>query len=290
MNSMTGYGRAEGVCEALSLSVEASSVNKKTLEIYVALPRDFQMLERGALEAVRTRFQRGKINVHISLKSPTAVHGKQWDSDRVQMALDELRIIAKKTNVPFEPSTDLLLRLVQMVGQEVAFPDVALIEAALGPLLASALDEMANMRKAEGTALSEDIQMRLNLLESSAQTVRKALAQTVPAYRDSLLERLKQAKLELDISDERVLKELAFFADKTDVTEELTRFQSHLKQFRDFLKSSEAVGRKMDFLCQELNREVNTIGSKANNLEITRNVLDMKNEVERIREQIQNIE
>lgn len=290
MNSMTGYGRAEGLYQSLSLTVEVSSVNKKNLEIFVALPRDLQALERGVQDLVRERFQRGKFSIYIQIKPVGGSEGARWDIQSVRSAIEELRNLAEQTGTPFDLSADALVRLVQMVGNDVNFPATEDLEQALKPILEQALNELSQMRAKEGEAMQADLLNRADVLAGYVSTVQKLAQNTVPNYREALLERLKQAKLELDLCDDRVLREIALFADRSDTSEEMTRLNSHLEQLRTFCNSTEPIGRKMDFLCQELNREVNTIGSKANHLEITRHVLEMKNEVERIREQVQNIE
>lgn len=287
---MTGYGRAEGTAGKYALSVEITSVNKKHLDIQVSLPRDLQMLERDVSEVVRSHFQRGTLKVCVQLRPAGESPSDLWDASRVQAAVEALSELGDRVSIPFRADSELLLRIAQMVGQEGTLPDADAVRAALKPLLAQALDELAGMRSVEGDALREDLLSRVAVLEAAAARVRTAAESTVPRYREALLERLRQAKLELDLSDDRVLRELALFADRADITEELTRLESHCAQFREFARSGEPIGRKMDFLCQELHREVNTIGSKANNLDVTREVLDMKNEVERIREQVQNVE
>jgi len=153
-----------------------------------------------------------------------------------------------------------------------------------------ALGQLVAMRQAEGKALKEDLEQRLENIGVALQAIRSGMGDTVPRYRELLLQRLSQASLEIDLSDERVLKEIALFADKCDISEETTRLDSHLVQFRECLQEGSPVGRKLEFILQEVNREFNTIGSKANNIEISRHVIEAKNEIERIREQIQNIE
>jgi uncharacterized protein (TIGR00255 family) len=168
----------------------------------------------------------------------------------------------------------------------------------VSPLAFAALDQavaaFVAMRAKEGGALEKDLLARNEVLLDLVFAIRKQAQGTVEAYRDALLQRLKQLNLALDLSDERLLKELALFADRADITEEMTRLESHLAQFKSTVvvarSSEEPVGRKLEFLIQEINREFNTIGSKANNIEITRSVLDAKNEVERLREQVQNVE
>jgi uncharacterized protein (TIGR00255 family) len=146
------------------------------------------------------------------------------------------------------------------------------------------------MRATEGAALAKDLLQQLKDLEAQCQIIARHAQQTAEQYRDTLLQRLQKLGLELDLEDERLLKELALFADRSDLSEELTRLDAHLEQFRSFIDSKEAQGRKMDFLCQEINRELNTSGSKSNSIEITRAVLEGKNILERIREQVQNVE
>ncbi|MDP4880050.1 MAG: YicC family protein, partial [Opitutales bacterium] len=169
-------------------------------------------------------------------------------------------------------------------------PDWSVIEESIKAAFDQALTDIHSMRTAEGDALKKDLLERIDALDQLSTEIETHAAGAVGKYKDALLERLKQLELDLDPSDERVLKELAIFADRCDVSEEMTRLKSHFKQFREFLAAEEATGRKMDFLCQEIHREFNTTGSKSSQIEITRAVIEGKNSLERIREQVQNVE
>lgn len=290
MNSMTGYGRAEGVCGACSVSVEVASFNRKGKEISISLPRDLQVLERMIAEVFRNRFQRGKFQVQVQFKPfEDGVHSS-WKAARVHEVLQQLGALAEANSIAFKPDAHLLLRVAQMVGEESGLPASKMAAVVLEPLVNEAANALEGMRSDEGAALCKDLKERIEMMCRHVEQVRDLAKDTVGLYREALLERLRQVGLELDLNDERVLREIALFADRADVSEELTRLTSHLDQFVESFREKEAVGRKLDFLCQELNREVNTIASKANQLEITRVVIEMKNEIERIREQVQNVE
>lgn len=286
---MTGYGRGTVTHEAFEIAVELSAVNRKSLEVTTTQPREWQALERNLAEKVRASVNRGKVHVSVQIKRQQAGQGLSWDTAAVADNYKRLEALAGELGLPFRPDADFLLRLVNSGG------DTQLPEATdLWPLLEQALDEglrqLLAMRASEGEALGRDLTARLDRLEQWVADIDAQATATVPTYRELLLQRLQKAQLEIDLNDERFLKEIALFADRADTTEEITRLASHLQQFRDTLKADEAIGRKLDFICQEINRELNTIGSKANNLEITRLVIECKNELERIREQVQNIE
>lgn len=290
IRSMTGFGRSQYSGGGLNVSVEMSTVNRRTLEFTVSLPREWQSMEGAIQELLKERFDRGRI--HISVlgvpEGPTA--GFQWDEEGVLSGLKRLEASAAKAGIRWTPDADLLLRLAAMNRREGGLP---VSEEVRGHLLAAvriAGDEVMAMRETEGRALGEDLSARLGNLATLTEEIEAASRTTVPRYRELLLQRLAQAGLELSLEDDRVLKEVALFADKCDISEELTRLQSHFSQFSACLESGSPIGRKLEFIVQELNREINTIGSKANNYGVSRQVIEAKNEIERIREQIQNIE
>ncbi len=290
MDSMTGYGRGEAASGDLEVAVEICTVNKRALDINFSLPREWQGLERGLAEKVRAAVRRGRASVSVQLQSHSEAEELNWDDEAAGRTLKKLSELAKKQNVPFEADAPLLLRIVsclrktpEMPGLETARP---LIESALD----KALGELKRMREEEGAALAKDLSQRNRKLRQLVERIRAAADRTVSDYREALLRRLRQAGLELDLEDERVLKEIALFADRCDISEEVTRLESHLEQFAHILEENSAVGRKLEFLLQEVLRETNTISSKANNLEIIRHALAAKNEIERLREQLQNVE
>ena len=290
MRSMTGFGRSTQHDATLEITVEINSVNRKSLDIAVSLPREWQGLEASLLECCRSKLLRGKVSVYLQARVAGRPDGLNCDFQRVSAALSTLRELAAANAVAFEPDADLLLRLVTTVNTSSALPDGDECWPLIETALLSALTELDAMRAAEGAALLSDVVGRVEWMQGIAAAIQKCAASVVPQYRELLRQRLNKAGLELNLDDERVLKEIALFADRCDISEEITRLSSHFEQFLATAQAQGAVGRKLDFICQEINREVNTIGSKANNLEITRHVIECKNELERIREQVQNVE
>jgi len=287
MNSMTGYGRAQAECLGKLVSLEISSVNRRNLELTASLPREWQGMERVIGELVRGRFARGKFHIQMQLRSLSGPESA-WDAEIIQQRFKELKKIAGQD---LTADASFWLRLAAYTQETQADIDWEDAWNVLAATVGEALDSLADMRAKEGHALLEDCNQRLDKLESWRGEIAALAPKSVEHYREALIERLKKAGFEeINLEDERVLKEIAIFADKADIEEEITRLASHLTQFHTVMDSGEPVGRKLDFLCQEINREVNTIGSKANNLEITRLVIECKNELERIREQVQNIE
>ena len=296
MKSMTGYGRGQSSGEGYDVSVEVSSVNRKSLDVIVALPKEWASLERPLMDKVRSTLARGAVRVAVTIDRRADVGEFAIDEPAVHKVLDRLGEIARARGIRSQMDYETLFRVIQMQREESSrdTSDEQAVSALVLAALEQALAAFLAMRGKEGDALGADLLARNDRLGAIVETIRANSNGTVAQYRDTLLARLKSLGLELDLGDERLLKELAFFADRVDTAEELTRLGSHLAQFRSTIeaakKTDEPVGRKLEFLIQEINREFNTIGSKANNLEVTRAVLDAKNEVERQREQVQNLE
>jgi uncharacterized protein (TIGR00255 family) len=290
MKSMTGYGRATAALAGFTLTIQISSVNRKTLDLAIKLPDEWESLEAAVGEQVRKQAQRGRVSVVIELTGARGSSEIVWDDTEVSAALDKLQALAAARGVPFEPTPELLWSIANSQRKTNELPTVETASPVVLSTLAEALRGFSAMRAKEGEALLIDFLSRLETLRRNVDAV-ATRAPTVPtAYREQLLQRLRQAGLELDLSDERVLKEIALFADRCDVTEELTRLRSHFEQFAALLRSEHEIGRKAEFILQEIGREVNTIGSKANDLVISRAVIELKNELERVREQIANVE
>ena len=289
MNSMTGFGSGTAQEDKLELTLEINSVNRKGLEVNASLPKDWQKLEPFIAEKVKSTLKRGKLNITLNAKDLSTTEGLSWNKEAVQEAYQKLDALSKDLGIELKPDGDFLMRLISTLGTD-ALPDAEALKPLLDKALDDALGALCQMRATEGAALKNDTLGRLNTLSETLTSIEAASTNTVARQRELLLERLKQAGLELNLEDERILKELALFADRCDITEEITRLKSHLDQFVNLLESEGSIGRKLDFLCQEVLRELNTIGSKANNIEITRFIIDSKNELECIREQIQNIE
>ena len=287
---MTGFGRAEIDLPGARLAVELATVNQKNLQVSVHGPDAWPTLESAATGWIRSRLQRGKVTARVT-QAAASGPGTTWDLETTRRQLTELERLAQALGTPWTPpSLELLLKLAESRrGQAGSLPELASVEPLVQAAFARALDQLVAMRGREGAALAADLRARLALLAGFVETMEASEQGAVARHREALLRRLKEAGLALDVSDERVLKELAFFAERCDITEEVVRLRSHLAQFEAELGQPNG-GRKLDFLVQELLREVNTIGSKAAEIPTTRAVLEAKTEIERIREQVQNLE
>lgn len=287
---MTGYGRASAAFAGGTLTVQASSVNRRSLDLTVKIPGEWESLEAEIGERVRKVASRGKVHVDVEFSPGRGREDVSWNDTAVGAALDRLAALADARHIPFEPTAELLWQIAnsQRVPQEMASADS--VRPDLLAVLDEALRAFAAMRAREGEALFVDFIERVGTCRRHLDAVAARAPSVAPAYRAQLMKRLRDAGLELDVEDERVLREIALFADRCDITEELTRFRSHLEQLGALLKSEEEIGRKADFILQEMGREANTIGSKANDLAIGKLVIELKNELERVREQMANVE
>ena len=293
MLSMTGFGRgcAEATEAGVRIQVEIHSVNRKTLDIQISAPREWSGYEAICNEWINDAFQRGRVNVQIKVESAQdSSDSLAMNTDAMAESLNNLKAFAEAQGFDFKPDSSLILDLARSVKDRSSLPDWKELKDVLQEAFRLALADINAMRMQEGVALAKDLKERIAELEVLRLQIEKNASGSTHRYRNALLERLKQLELELDISDERVLKEVAIYADRSDISEETTRLSSHFEQFLGFLSADEATGRKMDFLCQEIHRELNTTGSKSSDIEITRLVIEGKNALERIREQVQNIE
>jgi uncharacterized protein (TIGR00255 family) len=293
MNSMTGCGWGECSHHGLKVTVEISSVNRKQSEISVNLPRELEVLEAQVREEVNRRVARGRISVRVSLH---AAEGKEAARVQINAALAEayvreLRKLAKQLDLSGDLSMELLIRAPGVLESSTRVSNAEEFWPGARKALEDALEMMLRMRAKEGGHLKKDLCERMSTMRKAVGRVRKEAPLVQKRYREQLLERIKAAGLEeLQIDEERICKEVVLFADRSDISEELTRLQSHFGQFDDCVKSAEPVGRTLDFLAQEINREINTIGSKANDASISREVVVLKTELEKFREQAQNVE
>lgn len=290
---MTGFGRgdAEATDAGVRILVEFHSVNRKTLDVQIGAPREWSGYEATCNEWLAGTFQRGRVNIQIKVESTSGDNDAlKLNTGAMAQSIQELKGFAEEQGLEFNPDSQFLLDLARSLKDSSGLPDWKELKAPLKEAFSAALADITSMREQEGSALATDLKNRIAELDELRQQIEKNAAGSTERYRDALLERLKQLELDLDPSDERVLKEIAIFADRSDISEETTRLASHFEQFLSFVNSKEATGRKMDFLCQEIHREFNTTGSKSNDIEITRIVIDGKNALERIREQVQNIE
>ena len=290
---MTGYGRGDCSQDGFKIAVELSSVNRKQTEISVNLPHEMEVLEAQIRDRINRHVARGRVTVRVSLhagvsKSAARMH---LNVPLAKAYARELTRLAKQLRLPGPVTLDQVARAPGVVQTD---EELAVDEdfwPAVEKALKKALSQMVKMREREGAHLAQDLAIRIAVMRQAAARVQKQAPTVAERYRRQLIERIKSADLEAPgAEDERLLKEVVYFADRSDITEELTRLQSHFQQFEDCQKSKEPVGRTLDFLAQEMNREINTIGSKANDGLISHEVVTLKAELERFREQAQNVE
>ena len=291
MNSMTGFGAASAPLNNATLRVEIGGVNRKQTEISISLPRAWAELESQVRELVAGAVSRGRVNVSISLQAMASGTGNITVNKAKLAALQQcMAEVSDSLQQPLTPTLDALVRL-GVIGEENE-SDISIENAwaAAEPAVKEALQAFLTLRAEEGANLRADLLARINTLRQYREQL-IARAAGVPArYREQLLKRLEESGLPLPAEDERIIKEIALFADRCDVSEETTRLASHLDQFERICDKQEAVGRTLDFLCQEIFRELNTTGSKANDAELAQLVVTAKTELEKIREQVQNVE
>ena len=291
MKSMTGYGRAVINADNFDASIDISSVNRKGLETTVSLPRDWQAMERVISAKVKERFSRGKVLVSVKVNFKTCEGAFALNEAQLATSLAALKGACENLGVEFIANSQTLLHVNSLLPRDNSTqPDWEEYWKQLEAPFGQALDAIDAMRTIEGDSIKADFLARLDLLAGYLAEIKILSKETPQNYMEQLMQRLRNLKLELDMQDERVLKEIALYCDKIDVSEETTRLESHIGQFKAAVSSTENNGRKMDFICQEISREINTIGSKSNNFEISKIVINFKNELERIREQVQNIE
>jgi uncharacterized protein (TIGR00255 family) len=293
MKSMTGYGRGECAQDGFKVTVELSSVNRKQSEISVVLPRELEVLEAQIRDVVNRSIARGRLTVRVALHTAEDRTSSQvrLNVPLAKAYVHELNRLAKDLKLTGPITLDLLARVPGVLQTDEEMADAEDFWPAVEKALQQALGTLLKMREREGSHLAKDLTARIGIMRKSTTQVRKQSPEVQKRYRESLISRIKSAGVGAPgEDDERLLKEIVYFADRSDISEELTRLQSHFQQFDDCLNSKEPVGRTLDFLAQEMNREINTIGSKANDSLISRAVVTLKTELEKFREQAQNVE
>ena len=288
---MTGYGKGEVSTPHGSFIVEIRSVNHRYGEISVRMPRSFYALENDVKRLASSLLKRGKIDISV-----------QWDETNAANALPQLDMVvargyyeayaslAKELNLPQDAATSYIMSLKGVMKEMTVSVDETELQPQLLAAVQSAVSALDNMRNREGAALADDLKARRKQIAEWSASIGERVPQMVTEYRLKLKVRLDQLLDGKEMDESRLAQEVALLADRCDITEELVRLASHFKQFDEALCSAEAVGRKLDFLMQEMNREVNTIGSKSNDAGITNLVIQIKAEMEKMREQVQNVE
>ena len=291
IKSMTGYGRARATVHKRDITVEIRSVNNRYLDCTVKLPRAYSFAEDAIKTAVQGGISRGKVDVYITVDATAADETLvQVNRSLAEGYYKALRQLQDEFHLEGGVTPAVLSKFPDVLTVTKAEEDVDSVKDDLCAVLSQALSAYNTMRGVEGARMAEDIGGRVTTIETVVGKVEERSPETVRAYRERLEARMKEVLQSTTIDESRILTEAAIFADKIAVDEETVRLHSHIAQLREMLQSDEPVGRKLDFLIQEVNRECNTIGSKCNDLSITKDVVNMKAEVEKIREQVQNIE
>ncbi len=291
MQSMTGYGRSEVRQAHLALTVEARSVNHRYLDIALRYPRIYAPLEARMKQRVSAHFTRGHIDITlVQQESADTRRALLLDHTLAQQYYDALQRLQESLGLPGTIDLGLIASLRDVFKVEEATADVENDWDIIAQGLDAALQALQLMRRQEGEVLSRDFHLRLQAMAQQSQSIRQRVPQVVVEYQQRLEQRVKELFAQVELDPNRVAQEAILFAERSDITEELTRLDAHMQACAPLLASAEAVGRKIEFLVQEMHREVNTIGSKSNDTAIAHSVVELKSEIERMREQIQNIE
>jgi uncharacterized protein (TIGR00255 family) len=293
MKSMTGYGRGECSQDGFKVTAELGAVNRRQSEISVNLPRELEMLETQIRDVINREIARGRVTTRIGIHT---ANGRLSAQAHINLPLakaytTELGKLAKQLKLSGDVTLDQVLRAPGVFQTDEELVDAEAIWPAVEKALRQALTALLKMREREGGHLARDLTARVGVMRRAMEKIQKQAPQTAENHRQLLITRIRAAGLEnIAPDDERLLKEVVLFADRSDISEELTRLQSHFQQFEDCRQAKEPVGRTLDFLAQEMNREINTIGSKANDSLVAREVVTLKAELEKFREQAQNVE
>lgn len=294
IKSMTGYGRGESTTGGMKVTVELGSVNRKQLDISLSLPKSLSFLESLCYELIHHSVFRGRINAVIKVSGSSGEETKNIKIDR-KIAGEYLREIQQASNeLRLKPVSDvdfgMILSLPGVLTVEKFADDAETVRPVLVKAMKRAVSELILMRKKEGVELHSDLDRRLNLLVELTDEIRRLAPASMENQKKILRDRISDMGIEYDSDKPEIARQIAVTAERCSIEEEVVRTASHLKQFRSLFRAGKPVGRKMDFLCQELLREINTIGSKINDTVISARVIDFKSELDSIREQVQNVE
>ena len=291
LKSMTGYGRCESLVGGKKILVEIRAVNQRFTDYSIKVPRNLNFLEEKARSLASQRIARGKVDIYIAMESfEEADKEITLNEPLAENYISVLRELKEKFNLAGEVSLDIAARFTEIFRSERKEEDQDELWELVSVVMNEALDSFIAMREREGERIEKDLIARVEYMKELAKKVEERSPRTVEEYRERLYNKIKEVLEDRDIDESRVLTEVAIFADKVAVNEETVRLGSHFEEFYEIIQSGEPAGRRLDFLIQEINREVNTIGSKAQDIEIAKVVVELKGEIEKLREQIQNIE
>jgi uncharacterized protein (TIGR00255 family) len=290
-NSMTGFGRGEASGSGYQLSIELKSVNHRFLEIIVRTPRHLMGFEEQIRKTLQGKFQRGRIEVYLNLVETEGRERLVKVDKDLALSYDKiLKDFALALHTAYETDIYRLVAFPEVLAVVEPEIDLDTLWGTCAEALRIASDSFGQMRRIEGEKLTFDLLLRLDLIAEYLQLIAERAPYVVTDYQERLQERIQTLLGEVELDATRLANEVVYFADRASITEELVRLDSHLDQGRNALRSNDSVGRRLDFLVQEMNREINTIGSKANDLKIGQQVVSVKSELEKVREQIQNLE
>ncbi len=291
IKSMTGFGRAVAETDGYVITVEIKSVNHRYFEFSSRIPRQYGFLDDKLKSYINSRVSRGKVECYVSIDALNTEAAQVVVNNTLASAyVSALKELSKNYDLKEDFGASTVARFQDVLVVKKADEDEEKIWSYVKSVTDTALDKFIAMRTVEGEKMKNDISSRADYILSCVEYIEKRSPETVKEYNDKLVERVHDLIGDVSLDESRVIQEVAIYADKVAVAEETVRLRSHLDQLKAFINADEPVGRKMDFLVQEINRETNTIGSKANDVDIARKVVDIKAEVEKIREQIQNIE
>ncbi|MEI7638938.1 MAG: YicC/YloC family endoribonuclease, partial [Syntrophus sp. (in: bacteria)] len=293
IKSMTGFGRVEAVSAGKRIQVEMKSLNHRYLEIFLRMPATISFLETEIKKKIGERFSRGKIEVSIRMDNEANQDGTQalmLNLPLVRQYYSLLSQIKEELQLPDEVTLNMISGFRDLYMPKEVEEDFAGLWKGLEGILAEAMDKLTDMRITEGEALGRDLACRMDNIQQLLRIINLRAPEVVVEYRQRLSDRVRELTQGIIVDEARIHQEVAILAEKSDITEEVVRLESHIGQFMELLEGEEAIGRKVDFLIQEMNREVNTIGSKSGDAETARQVIEIKSELAKVREQIQNVE
>jgi uncharacterized protein (TIGR00255 family) len=290
IKSMTGFGRGETSLNNITFSVDIKTVNHRYSDISVRMPRMASALEEKVREYISSKLSRGKIDVYINYDSFGQDTKVKLDTNLASAYVDSLNTLKEQFGIKDEISLSLLTRFSDILKLETEEKDLDFLWGVMSSALEQAVGSLVEMRSREGERLSKDMVSKLDNIKATVDEIKAKSANLVEVYKNKLYDKIRELTKDIQFDENRLLTEVAIFADKASIDEEIVRLGSHIEEFKKTLSINGSIGKKLDFIVQEMNREVNTIGSKSSDLGVVNNVIEIKTEIEKIREQVQNIE
>lgn len=290
IKSMTGFGRGEASQDNITFSVDIKTVNHRYSDISVRMPRMVSPLEEKVREYISSKLNRGKIDVYINYDSFGQDTTVKLDTNLASAYVDSLNILKKQFDIKDDISLSLLTKFPDILKLDTEEKDLDVLWIILSSAIEQAVNSLVEMRSREGARLCKDMLEKLDIIKATVDEIKAKSADLVDVYKNKLYDKIKEMTKDVQFDENRLLTEVAIFADKSSTDEEIVRLNSHIEEFKKTLNVKGTIGKKLDFIVQEMNREVNTIGSKSSDLGVVNNVIAMKTEIEKIREQVQNIE